>query len=571
VTSATSQERGTTSSRYAILGRLAGGGMADIYLAHATTEAGVSRYLVLKRVLAERSRDPAFAKMFLDEARLAAQLQHPNIAQVYDVGILGGSYFFTMEYVHGEDVRAILQRLSSRKQQLPVNLALHIASCALQALHHAHERTAADGTPLEVVHRDVTPSNVMVGYEGVVKLLDFGVAKANQRSTESRSGAIKGKIAYLSPEQCRGIVVDRRSDIFSLGIVLFEMLTCKRLFKRDSDFDAMLAITSEQVPPPSRARPGLSPAIDRIVLTALDKDRDHRYASAAAMLDDLESVATAERHLMSSAALGKFMRELFGSKPEPWIELRSREDGEHPITITSESLGEYTEPLAANQRGTVIDWRALQLQLDRAPELKRDPVPQSDDMEAMKLGRASAGSLAALRPRRRPLAIALPMIAILVGGAAAAWYLFGGEIAPAASHDDAAIIATRPVIPAAPVDATITQSAIDAPIVRTPTIADAVTRADWAQVLRLCGAVGPHDLTSDERRNCGVAACNSGQRATALGYDRSVSGGDQAAIERACREHGVSLAVRPSKATVKAPTDPCKDPAYLEANPFKCQ
>src|SRR5262245_27721321 len=195
--------------------------MADIYLVLASTEAGVDRHLVLKRVLAERSRDPLFARMFLDEARLAAQLQHPNIAQVHDVGKLAGSYFFTMEYVHGEDVRAVMYRLATLRRPLPIGHALHIAVGALAALHHAHERKGADGKTLGVVHRDVSPSNVMVAYEGTVKLLDFGVAKATQRTAESHAGTIKGKIAYLSPEQCEGKDVDRRSDIFSLGIVLF--------------------------------------------------------------------------------------------------------------------------------------------------------------------------------------------------------------------------------------------------------------------------------------------------------------------------------------------------------------
>src|SRR5262249_1148665 len=159
-------QEGTTSNRYTILGRLAGGGMAEIFLVRATSDAGVERFVVLKRVLAEKGRDPMFPRMFLDEARLAAQLQHPNIAQVHGIGKLAGAYFFTMEYVHGEDARALLKRLTALRRLFPVNLACHVANGALAALHHAHERCSSDGQPLGIVHRDVSPSNVMVSYEG---------------------------------------------------------------------------------------------------------------------------------------------------------------------------------------------------------------------------------------------------------------------------------------------------------------------------------------------------------------------------------------------------------------------
>jgi serine/threonine protein kinase len=335
---APSPQEGTTSNRYAILGRIATGGMAEIFLARSTSLAGVERYVVLKRVLPERARDPIFVKMFLDEARLAAQLQHPNIAQVHDIGRLGDSYFFTMEYVHGEDLRAILQRLSALRRPLPVNHALLIAAGAAAALHHAHERTGADRKPLGIVHRDVSPSNVMVSFEGAVKLVDFGVAKASQRSTETRTGTVKGKIAYLSPEQCKGAPVDRRSDIFSLGIVLYELLTCTRLFKRETDFATMTAIVNDQAPPPSLVRPELGPAIDHVVATALARDPVRRYATAGEMLEGIEEAAERAGKSMSAHGLGRFLRELFGERPEPWIELNVRDDAPEIVTVTSQSV-----------------------------------------------------------------------------------------------------------------------------------------------------------------------------------------------------------------------------------------
>src|SRR5262249_36085989 len=192
--------------------------MAEIFLARGANTTGLVRYCVLKRILRERATDAQFVQMFLDEARLAAQLQHPNIASVYDIGMLGDSYFFTMEYVHGETVRSLLQRAQELRRSLPLACVLTIIARAAAGLHHAHERNGNDGHPLGIVHRDISPSNVMISYEGNVKIVDFGVAKADDRAIKTQSGMVKGKIGYLSPEQCRGQRVDRRSDLFSLGI-----------------------------------------------------------------------------------------------------------------------------------------------------------------------------------------------------------------------------------------------------------------------------------------------------------------------------------------------------------------
>ena len=194
--------------------------MAEIFLARSRGMAGFARYVVLKRILPERGTDPRWIEMFLDEARLAAQLQHPNVAQVFDLGRLGEGYFFTMEYVHGANMREVLVRCAQRGQRLPLSVALGVAVGAASGLDHAHQRRDSEGKSLGIVHRDVSPSNLMLSYDGVVKLVDFGVAKAHLRSSVTQSGTVKGKISYLSPEQCRGREVDPRSDIFALGIFL---------------------------------------------------------------------------------------------------------------------------------------------------------------------------------------------------------------------------------------------------------------------------------------------------------------------------------------------------------------
>jgi eukaryotic-like serine/threonine-protein kinase len=201
--------------RYEILSHLATGGMAKIYLAKAGGIGAFERYVVLKTISPERANDQRFVTMFLDEARLSATLNHQNIAQVYEVDEADGSLFITMEYVHGENLRHILENTLRKGWTIPTELAVMIVSSAAAGLHHAHERKGKNGAPLNIVHRDVSPANIMVGYDGSVKLLDFGIAKAEERSTKTQQGTIKGKYGYMSPEQCRGKPIDRRSVVIS--------------------------------------------------------------------------------------------------------------------------------------------------------------------------------------------------------------------------------------------------------------------------------------------------------------------------------------------------------------------
>jgi serine/threonine protein kinase len=340
-------EVGQTANNYQILARLATGGMAEIFLARGVSAAGVERHCVLKRILRNRASDVSFVRMFLDEARLAAQLQHPNVAQVYDIGKLGDSYFFTMEYVHGETVRAILHRARSLRRELPLASVLAIVTGAAAGLHHAHDRIGTEGRALNIVHRDVSPSNLMVSYEGGVKVVDFGVAKASDRATETRSGTVKGKISYLSPEQARGSPnIDRRSDLFSLGIVFWEMLTGERLYKRSSDFENMTAIVTEPAPAPSSRRSWIPTELDAIVMRLLSKDPNARFQTADELVEAIESFAGRSGTMISSSALSRFLREMFGQRPEPWVELDTAEVPEG-VTVTSEPIpSELAVPVA---------------------------------------------------------------------------------------------------------------------------------------------------------------------------------------------------------------------------------
>ena len=313
------RELGTTSTigPYEVLSRLALGGMAELLLARRVGIEGFRKLVVLKRILPQHATNPDFVEMFLHEARLAAALEHPNIVQVFDIGKSGDDYYFAMAYLHGKDVLAILRELSRTKRRMPVEHALAIGSGIAAGLHHAHEQLGFDGRPLEIVHRDVSPANAIVTYDGTVKLVDFGIAKAAQTS-ETRAGVRKGKAAYMSPEQCRGDPLDRRTDIWSLGVVLYELFTMTRLFRADNDLAVMHRIVSQDAPSPLVANSELAPALAAIVERCLQRDRSGRYATAAALQHDLDACGHELGLRPSAAGLSEFLRGLFGVPALPW-------------------------------------------------------------------------------------------------------------------------------------------------------------------------------------------------------------------------------------------------------------
>jgi eukaryotic-like serine/threonine-protein kinase len=294
--------------------------MAQIYLARQTGLGAFERHVVLKTILRERATDQRFVTMFLDEAKLAATLNHQNIAQVYEVDQADGAYFMAMEYVHGENARAILETTLRRGWTVPLELAVMIISGAAAGLHHAHERKGKNGQPLNIVHRDVSPANIMVGYDGSVKVLDFGIAKAEERATKTVGGTIKGKYGYMSPEQCKGKPIDRRSDIFALGICLYELTTLRRAFKGNDDFETMKRIVAGDCVLPSVVVPGYPRELEAIVLTAMASDANARFQTGQEMIEALDAFAVRAKLTGSNTAMGRFMVQLFGSKREPWVE-----------------------------------------------------------------------------------------------------------------------------------------------------------------------------------------------------------------------------------------------------------
>ncbi len=292
--------------------------MAELYLALQRSVAGFEKLIVVKRVLPHLAQDQAFIELLLTEARIAATLSHPNIAHIYDVGEVDGEYYIAMEHIHGEDLRSIVKQMKKvGVSAFPLEHALAIVLGCGAGLAYAHEKRDLSGEEMNIVHRDVSPQNILCTFSGDVKLVDFGIAKAGRSTLEDTDGGqLRGKIPYMSPEQARTQPLDARSDIFSLGIILFELCTGKRLFRGKDDAETLRMISLGEYPKPRSIHPELHPRLEEIILRALEKDRRARYQSARDLQSDLEDHIRREQLKVSSISLGAWMQELFHDKLE---------------------------------------------------------------------------------------------------------------------------------------------------------------------------------------------------------------------------------------------------------------
>jgi serine/threonine protein kinase len=339
-------------NKYRLLAPLARGGMAEVFLARADGIPGLDRLLVVKRILPALASDAEFVRMFLDEARIAATLHHPNIVRVFEVDIADGQVFYVMEHLHGHDVATLLRRLGERGARLPLDAAIAIAAAVATGLHHAHERRGPDGEPLHIVHRDVAPGNVIVTFDGEVKLIDFGIAKAAGNLHRTRFGLFKGKLPYASPEQCRCEPIDRRSDVFSLGVLLYELTTGERPFGADSEHE-LLRVVSDAVVVAPRSRDRAYPAeLEAIVLKALAADPAQRHATAGAVQRELVALAGRLGLDRSATGLAQLMASAFGAELTQWhnAEHRGRTLEQHLTSLTSARTLEWQRPAAPAPR-----------------------------------------------------------------------------------------------------------------------------------------------------------------------------------------------------------------------------
>jgi serine/threonine-protein kinase len=320
--------------KYQLVLKLATGGMAEIFLARLKGVAGFEKLVVIKRILPHLADEPQFVAMFLDEARIAARISHANVCQVYELGEVDGQYFLAMEYLEGVTLNAAMRKLSRERRLMDVRLAAGVLVQACEGLHHAHELTDGDGRALNLVHRDVSPQNLFVTVDGATKVLDFGIAKAAGASTKTRTGTVKGKYAYMPPEQLKGEVLDRRVDVFALGVVMFEALTGKRLFWRETDFLIFRAITEEPIPRVRDYRPDVPPGLDAAVARALTRSRDERFPTARAFGEAITQALAAQSGPLPQPNVGAELRGLFTDEIDAHRRLVARALGE-PETISS--------------------------------------------------------------------------------------------------------------------------------------------------------------------------------------------------------------------------------------------
>lgn len=317
------------TERYQLIGPLATGGMAEVLLARMRGPQGFERLLAVKRILPERAKDPEFVRMFLDEARNAAVLAHHHIVQVIDIELRDGVLFYVMEYLHGQTLAAVMQRA----RKLPCDAAIAIGIAVAGGLHHAHER------PSPIVHRDVAPSNVMLTYDGNIKLIDFGIAKAANNLSNTMFGTFKGRLGYASPEQCRCEPADRRTDVYSLAIMLYEMTTGRAAITGANEAELIARMTEAQIAPPSSFDPSYPRDLESVLMKALSRDREQRYDTSEELQHELGVFAERHQLNLSALALARMMDQLFAIELEPWH--KARDSGQtleqHVVRMTLHS------------------------------------------------------------------------------------------------------------------------------------------------------------------------------------------------------------------------------------------
>lgn len=447
--------------------------MASIHLARIAGPAGFEKPVALKIIHDHLAQDPQFVEMFLAEARIAATLNHPNIVQIYELGEAEGTYFIAMEYLAGENLADIIRRQTKTpKKVIDLRLGCQIILEACEGLHHAHETSDMEGRHLELVHRDISPQNLFVTYGGSVKLMDFGIARAAGLAAATRPGSLKGKFSYMSPEQARGKDINRRTDIFAMGIVLWELTTGRRLFKGANDFDTLARISKAEITPLDRFRPDVPPSLIAVAAKALARSPDERYQTAIEMHDELSEVAAALGKPVKGRELAKHMAAWFEKERAEKKALLSRAAKESaaaaPVQLPADAQTELSSAPPVDDLMTPSlpsGWRIPSVShttnapLEPEPELEPEP-----DLELP-------------RRRRWPLLVALVLVA-LVGGGVAAALVMGGNDSRAAGA----------AVPAASAD-------LSPPGAEAPAAADASTAGDAVTLVNIAITASPPQAT----------------------------------------------------------------------------
>jgi serine/threonine-protein kinase len=344
--------------RYEVYGELASGGMATVHLGRLTGPSGFARTVAIKRLRDDLASDPEFASRFIDEARLSARIHHPNVVPTLDVVATADQRFYlVMDYVQGEALSRLLRASITRGERIPLRIAIGIMTGALHGLHAAHETLGEHAERLDIVHRDVSPQNIMVGVDGVARVLDFGIAKALGRTQTTRSGQLKGKLCYMAPEQLQGTPVDRRTDVFAASVVLWELLASRPLFASESEAETVGKLLTREIAPPSRYAPDLSAELDAVVMHGLSRTPEGRYPTAqdlALALEELVPAATAAQTGQWVASLAK---EALAIRTQRVAEIESRPkrdaDGLEPAAERSGSHRAILGPVSPPSSGSL--------------------------------------------------------------------------------------------------------------------------------------------------------------------------------------------------------------------------
>ncbi len=376
--------------RYTILGKLADGGMAEIFLAVQHGAEGFEKTVVLKRILTQYSADPQFRNMLLDEAHISMSLQHGNVVQVLDLGVAAGRYFLALELVDGWDLEKILQRTHAAGMVWPAALGLYVVAEVCRGLAYAHGK-ARDGKPLGIVHRDISPNNVLLSGEGEVKVADFGIAKAQRKREQTAAGVIKGKVAYMSPEQALGGAVDRRSDIFSVGSLLYRTMTDRLPFEANNDLESLMRVQKAEFTPPREVRPTLNESVSGIILRAMRLLPSERYQGADEMLADVERVLRTEFQSAGQSELKAWLEQLGRRDGIPSIGKQRRDES----GVVKDVMG---TDLSAGTSFELRDLEAAGVQTEGARA--RSPAPElKANLRADPLGEPPKGGTTAEIPK----------------------------------------------------------------------------------------------------------------------------------------------------------------------------
>ncbi len=415
----------TTFGKYRLMGRIAVGGMAELYKARLDGPGGFQRTFAIKRILPHLSSHPDFVAMLVDEAKIAGLLSHANVVQILDLGAVDGTTYIAMEYVDGPDLGRLLQVCRERGKPLPVGQAVFIAMEVLKGLEYAHNRQVhKDGqpVPLQIVHRDVTPGNVLLSMQGQVKLTDFGIAKASVKAMETLSGVVKGRFDYLSPEQASGKPVDARSDLFSMGVLFYEMLTGRNPFSRARETDTIVAIREGRYEPLRVVRPDLPVDLEVILARTLEVDPARRYPSATEMKDALGRYAHRAGLLQTNQALAELLARLL-APPPPAPGEDAAGFGEAATVIRKPGEEGSSQPPTSPSPAPAAPTPAP---AQAAPPVVEEPPRRSPRVEPAEAPPAAAEAEALLPPLARPWPLLLAVCAILLSLVAGSVGFFAG-------------------------------------------------------------------------------------------------------------------------------------------------